>query len=182
MLKKATADFREASEKEACHLLRQTVSANFFLIVYLCRSGSASTTGTLRRGKEDAFEKHIAGRWHIITLQEASEYVDHEILRKRLHVTHLVGCAIDVSSIGIYFYERFDPLCGLSILSCYQVLVWHRCCVVFTSCSASQSRPLPCFPPGFSFSEATTFACCPCHLVSVTSTIAVGRVAKFARR
>ena len=24
-----------------------------------------------RRGKEDAFEKQIAGRWHVVTLQEA---------------------------------------------------------------------------------------------------------------
>ena len=30
--------------------------------------------------KEDAFEKQIAGKRHIITLQEASEYDEHEIL------------------------------------------------------------------------------------------------------
>ena len=36
------------------------------------------------------------------------------------------------------------------------------------------------FPPGCTFSVATTIACCPCHLVRVTSTFAVGRVAKFA--
>ena len=35
------------------------------------------------RGKEDAFEKQIAGRWHAITLQEASEYVEHDILTGR---------------------------------------------------------------------------------------------------
>ena len=46
-----------------------------------------------RRGKEDAFEKQIAGRWHIITLQEASEYVEHKFLRERFHVTHFAGCA-----------------------------------------------------------------------------------------
>ena len=34
----------------------------------------------LRRGKEDASERQIEGRWHVITLQEASEYVDHDIL------------------------------------------------------------------------------------------------------
>ena len=38
------------------------------------------------------------------------------------------------------------------------------------------------FPPGCTFSVATTIACCPCHLVRVTSTLAVDRVAKFARR
>ena len=40
-----------------------------------------------RRGEEFASEKQIAGRWHIITLQEASEYVDHELLTNRFHVT-----------------------------------------------------------------------------------------------
>ena len=43
--------------------------------------------------REDAFE-HIAGRWHVITLQEASEYVDHELLTNRFHVTHHAGCAV----------------------------------------------------------------------------------------
>ena len=88
----------------------------------------------------------------------------------------------EVSSIGIYFYERFEPLCVPTFHSCYQVLVWHHCRQFFTSCSASQSRPLPFFPPGCTLWVATTIACCPCHLVRVTSTIAVGKVAKFARR
>ena len=35
-----------------------------------------------RRGREGAIEKQIAGKWHVITLQEASEYVDHELLTK----------------------------------------------------------------------------------------------------
>ena len=39
-----------------------------------------------RRRKEVASEQ-IAGRWHIITLQEASEYVDHELLTNHFHVT-----------------------------------------------------------------------------------------------
>ena len=47
-----------------------------------------------RRGKEDAIEKQIAGKWHPITLQEASAYVEHEILRERFHVTHFAGCAV----------------------------------------------------------------------------------------
>ena len=47
-----------------------------------------------RRRKEDAFEQEIAGMWHIITLQEASEYVDHELLTNRFHVTHYAGCAV----------------------------------------------------------------------------------------
>ena len=57
------------------------------------------------------------------------------------------------------------------------MLVWHHRRQVFTSCSALQSRPLPFFfPPGCTFSVATTIACCPCHLVRVTSTSAVGKV------
>ena len=47
-----------------------------------------------RHGKEDAFEKQIAGKWHVITLQEASEYVEHDILTNQFHVTHYGGCAI----------------------------------------------------------------------------------------
>ena len=47
-----------------------------------------------RRGKEGAIEKQIAGKWHTITLQEAIEYVDHELLTNRFHVTHYGGCAV----------------------------------------------------------------------------------------
>ena len=47
-----------------------------------------------RRGKEDAFEKQISVKWHIITLQNASEYVNHDSLTGRFHVTHCAGCAI----------------------------------------------------------------------------------------
>ena len=39
-----------------------------------------------RRVKEDAFEQQSAGKWHIITLQGASEYVYHELLTNRFHV------------------------------------------------------------------------------------------------
>ena len=47
-----------------------------------------------RRGNEGAIEKHSAGTWHIITLQEAFEYLDHEYLTNRFCVTHYRGCAI----------------------------------------------------------------------------------------
>ena len=56
-----------------------------------------------RRGKEDKIERHIAGKWHVITLQEASEYVDHDILTHRFHVTHYGGCAI------LYNKDTFYP-------------------------------------------------------------------------
>ena len=47
-----------------------------------------------RRGKEGAIEKHIAVKWHIITLQEAIEHLDSEYLTNRFYVTHHGGCAI----------------------------------------------------------------------------------------
>ena len=47
-----------------------------------------------RRGNEGAFEKQIAGKWHVITLQEAIEYFDHELLTNKFHVTHHGGCAV----------------------------------------------------------------------------------------
>ena len=67
-----------------------------------------------RRGKEDAFEKQIAVKWHIVTLQEASDYVDHDILHNRFHVTVFAGCAIlfskdtfhpDISVKSIYLHD-----------------------------------------------------------------------------
>ena len=44
-----------------------------------------------RRGDAGAIESHIAEKWHIITLQEATEY---DFLTNRFHVTHYGGCAI----------------------------------------------------------------------------------------
>ena len=47
-----------------------------------------------RRGKEGAIEKHMAGKWHVITLQEATEYLEHEILTNHFYVTHYEGGAV----------------------------------------------------------------------------------------
>ena len=47
-----------------------------------------------RRGKAVAIESHIVVKWHIITLQEAIEYLDHDFHTNRFHVTHFGGCAI----------------------------------------------------------------------------------------
>ena len=49
--------------------------------------------GPLRR-KEGAIEKRIAGRWHITTPREASEYFEHVLLTSQFHVTHYAGFAI----------------------------------------------------------------------------------------
>ena len=95
MFKKATADFREASERRLAIFSDEPCQQTFSnrspvqkrLSIYNWNPGP-------RRGKEDAFEKQIAGRWYITTLQEASQKVEHEILRERFHVTHFAGCAI----------------------------------------------------------------------------------------
>ena len=68
-----------------------------------------------RRGKADAFEQQIAGRWHIITLQEASDYVDHELLTNRFHVTHYAGCAV------LFNKDTFYP--NVDVKSLYQVTI-----------------------------------------------------------
>ena len=95
------------------------------------------------------------------------------------------------SSINVFFqgftdwdllYKQLILCLAFPFLWSYQVLVWHHCHQVITSFSARQSRPLPFFPLGCTFSMVTTIACCPCHLVRVTSTIAVGRVAQIAKR
>ena len=76
-VQKATADFREASERRPAtssqtnrvgkHLSNRS-PVQKRLSIYNLNPGP-------RRGKEDAFEKQIAGMSHVITLQEASEYV-----------------------------------------------------------------------------------------------------------
>ena len=67
-----------------------------------------------RRGKEGAIERHIAGKWHIITFQEAIEYLEHDFLTNRFHVTHYGGCAVlfnkvtffsDIKVSSIYLHE-----------------------------------------------------------------------------
>ena len=119
---KATADFREASERRPATFSDTNCASKRFstrspiqrrLSIYNWNPGP-------RRGKEDAFEKQIAGRWHVITLQEASEYVDQDIFTGRFHVTHYGGCAIlfnkdtfypniDVKSIYLHDTRRAVP-------------------------------------------------------------------------
>ena len=93
---KIVADFRDAFERNPS-FSSQTYSVNKYfshqsplqkrLSIYNWNPGP-------RRGREDAFEKQIAEKWHIVTLQEASDYVDHDILHERFHVTHFAGCAV----------------------------------------------------------------------------------------
>ena len=62
-----------------------------------------------RRGKDNAIEKQIAGKWHLITLQEACDYVEHEILHERFHVTHFAGCAILFNKNTFFLTSASNP-------------------------------------------------------------------------
>ena len=62
----------------------------------------------------NALKKQVIGKWHFITSEEASEYVDHDILTNRFHVTHYGGCAIlfnkdafhpNIDVKAIYFHD-----------------------------------------------------------------------------
>ena len=70
-----------------------------------------------RRGKEGAIEEHIAGKWHIIALQEAIEYLDHDYLTSHYYVTRFAGCAVlfnkdtlhsDIKVTSVYIHDNGD--------------------------------------------------------------------------
>ena len=113
---KVVADFRDAFERIQSSSCQSYGVNKYFssqspvqkrLSIYNWNPGP-------RHGKEDAFEKQNAGKWHIVTLQEASDCVDHDILQERFHVTHYAGCAIlfnkdtvypDISVKSIYLHH-----------------------------------------------------------------------------
>ena len=113
---KVVADFRDAfARKQSSSCQTYCVNKYFShqvivqrrLSIYNCNPGP-------HRGREDAFEKQIAVKWYTVTLQEASDYVDHDILQERFHVTHYAGCAIlfnkdtfhpDINIKSIYLHD-----------------------------------------------------------------------------
>ena len=129
-IENATAEFREAYDRKhtsSSHMnssrklsaTRSNVQRR--LSIYNWNPGP-------RRGKEDAFEQQVAGRWHIITLQEASEYVDHELLTNRFHGTHYAGCAILFNNDTFYPARLACPShwLSLSVLKCRAPSVCSR--------------------------------------------------------
>ena len=95
-IRRIAADFRDAFERIQTSSTRASGVNKFFtsqsplqrrLSVYNWNPGP-------RRGTEDSIEKQIAGKWHLITLQEASDHVDHATLHERFYVTHFAGCAV----------------------------------------------------------------------------------------
>ena len=90
-MNKVVADFRDAFERIQSSS-SQTLGVNKLfssqspvhrrLRIYNWNSGAPTWKGRCNR-------ERIAGKWHIITLQEASEYVEHDILQELFHVTIL---------------------------------------------------------------------------------------------
>ena len=108
MFKKLPQTFAKHQTGGLLHLLRPTVSAIMYPILHLYRSGSVSTTRTQGPVAEKKMpsKKQIAGTRHVITLQEAAEYVDHDLLTSRFHVTHYAGSAILFNKDT--FYSNID--------------------------------------------------------------------------
>ena len=115
-VRKALAEYREASARR-----HDTPAQEYYFDSSVPNRSSVQKRLSIynwnpgpRRGKEGAIEKQIAGKWHIITLQDAIEYVDHELLTNRFHVTHYGGCAVlfnkdtffpDVKVKSIYLHD-----------------------------------------------------------------------------
>ena len=62
------------------------------LLVHVVRQPAWNQSQDLPRflwSADTYIESHIAGKWYIITLQEAIEYLDHEFVTNRFHVTFL---------------------------------------------------------------------------------------------
>ena len=67
-----------------------------------------------RRGREGASAEHIAGKWHVIALQEAIEYLQHESITNHFYITRFAGCAVmfnkdtfhsDTTAKSIYLHD-----------------------------------------------------------------------------
>ena len=115
-IRRIAADFRDAIERIQTSSIRDSGVDNFSTSQSLLqrRLSVYSWNLGLQRGTEDASENQIAEKWHIVTLQEASDYVDHAILHERflcdsirslcgsLQQGHLVP-NVDVKSI--YFHD-----------------------------------------------------------------------------
>ena len=80
------------------HLFKSITSTAACSTAHPFKGGWASTTGSQDRGVQKRLlsRSKFQSRWHIITSQEASEYVDQELLKNRfhVHVAHHWGCAV----------------------------------------------------------------------------------------
>ena len=111
-LRKVHAEFREASPRRHVTSYQEYHFDNnvLHLSPVQKRLSIYNWNPGPRRGKEGAVEKQIPGRWHVITLQVAIAYVDHEHLTNRFHVTYCGGgvqcCSIRTLS---FLTSRSNP-------------------------------------------------------------------------
>ena len=115
-VQKAVADYREAAARR-----QESTTQEYFFDTNMPKRSYVQKRLSIynwnpgpRRGKDGGIEKQIAGKWHVITLQDAIDYVDHELLTNRFHVTHCGGCAVlfnkdtlypDVEVKSIYLHD-----------------------------------------------------------------------------
>ena len=78
-IQKVEADFRDAFERNQSSC-SQTYGVNKYFSTCAEEAQHPQLESWPRRGKDDAFEKQIAEKWHVVTLQEGSDYVEHDIL------------------------------------------------------------------------------------------------------
>ena len=75
------------------HLLKNNVSASMCPTVGQNKEGSATETLDVDVGKKELSTGILRDNGTSLTLQEATENVEHDLLTNRLHVTHFGGCA-----------------------------------------------------------------------------------------
>ena len=93
---RAAAEYREAAERkpDISSPMHQTDRRGNARSTKQKRLSVYNWNPGPRRGNADAFVKQIAGKWHIITLQEATEHIDHSALMERFRICHYVGRAV----------------------------------------------------------------------------------------
>ena len=111
-VQKAVADYHEAAVRR-----QESTTQEYFFDTNVPKRSSVQKRLSIcnwnpgpRRGKEGAIEKQIAGTWHVITLQEAIDYVDHELLTNRFHVSHYGGCAVFFNKDTFYPDVEVKPI------------------------------------------------------------------------
>ena len=132
--------------EDTSHLLRNIVFTTTCPNARQNREGSASTIGTLDLDveKKGAIERHIAGKWHIFSLKEAKEYLEHDFLTNRYLVTHYGGCAILFNKDTTFFSDTFARHQGLRTGQDKRMRIWMgvtRCHFKSIFPSAAAQRP-----------------------------------------
>ena len=69
----------------------------------------------VRRGREGAIEEHIAGKWHVIALQEAIEYLQHMSLTNHFDITHFASCAVVLNKDIFHVLEKDSSVDTISL-------------------------------------------------------------------